>query len=108
MRYAHCTGGRIYADRPLPNHGSRNCPSRAEAADPVLDHFLGFLAQDIARHPERLTTVDTGFVQRLRILVSGVEALKKKDPLGYVKKNATQRLATITKLAFDVIPQDPA
>ncbi len=27
---------------------------------------------------------------------------------GYVKKNATRRLAAIAKLAFDVIPQDPA
>jgi len=31
-----------------------------------------------------------------------------KDPLGYTKKNAGKRLAAITKLAFDVIPQDPA
>ncbi|NEX15683.1 MAG: hypothetical protein C1943_03335 [Halochromatium sp.] len=36
-----------------------------------------------------------------------VEALKQKDPSGYLKKNATKRLAAITKLAFEVIPQDP-
>jgi len=27
--------------------------------------------------------------------------------LGYANKNATKRLAAITRLAFDVIPQDP-
>ena len=37
-----------------------------------------------------------------------VEALKQKDSAGYVKKNATKRLAAIAKLAFDVIPQDPS
>ena len=37
-----------------------------------------------------------------------VEAFKQKDPAGYVKKNASKRLAAITKLAFDVIPQNPA
>ena len=36
-----------------------------------------------------------------------VEALKQKDPDGYVKKNAAKRLAAISKLAFEVIPQDP-
>ena len=37
-----------------------------------------------------------------------VEVLKKKDPKGYTQKNASKRLAAVTKLAFDVIPQDPA
>ncbi len=31
-----------------------------------------------------------------------------KDPAGYAKKSASKRLAAIAKLAFDVIPQDPA
>lgn len=31
-----------------------------------------------------------------------------RDPVGYAKKNATKRLAAIAKLAFEVIPQDPA
>ncbi len=47
------------------------------------------------------------FISQLDTLVQQVSALKEKDPLGYVKKNATKRLAAITKLAFDVIPQDP-
>lgn len=40
--------------------------------DPVLGQFLGFLARDIASHPERLQTVDAGLVQRLQALVDGI------------------------------------
>ena len=47
------------------------------------------------------------FLDQLDALFGEVEALKRKDPIGYVKKNATKRLAAITKLAFEVIPQDP-
>ena len=50
--------------------------TRAEASegdDPVLGQFLGFLARDMASHPERLQAVDAGFVQRLQSLVAGVE-----------------------------------
>lgn len=47
------------------------------------------------------------FLAQLEALAQQVEVLKQKDPLGYVKKNATKRLAAITRLAFDVIPQDP-
>jgi toxin YhaV len=47
------------------------------------------------------------FLMQLEVLAQQVDSLKKKDPVGYVKKNATKRLAAITKLAFDVIPQDP-
>ena len=45
----------------------------AEGDDPVLGQFLGFLARDIASHPERLQAVDAGFVQRLHSLVGDVE-----------------------------------
>lgn len=48
------------------------------------------------------------FLAQLEGLVQQVERLKKKDPVGYVKKNASKRLAAVAKLAFDVIPQDPA
>lgn len=48
------------------------------------------------------------FLAQLEVLAQQVEAFKQKDPDEYVKKNATKRLAAITKLAFDVIPQDPA
>jgi antitoxin PrlF len=49
--------------------------TRAEASegdDPVLGQFLGFLARDIASHPERLQAVDAGLVQRLQSLVGGI------------------------------------
>lgn len=47
------------------------------------------------------------FLAQLEALADKVEALKQKDPVGYVKKNASKRLGAITKLAFEVIPQDP-
>jgi toxin YhaV len=47
------------------------------------------------------------FLDQLDTLTTQVEALKRKDPAGYAKKNAAKRLAAIAKLAFDVIPQDP-
>ena len=36
-----------------------------------------------------------------------VEVLRKKDPKGYLKKNATKRLAAIQRLIFELIPHDP-
>ena len=47
------------------------------------------------------------FLAQLEVLAQQVEAFQQKDPVGYVKKNTTKRLVAITKLAFDVIPQDP-
>jgi toxin YhaV len=47
------------------------------------------------------------FIEQYQLLTEKVEKLKTKDPKGYVKKNATKRLAAIQKLAFDIIPQDP-
>lgn len=48
------------------------------------------------------------FMAQVEALAHEVEAFKQKDPAGYVKKNATKRLAAIAKLAFDAIPQDPS
>lgn len=48
------------------------------------------------------------FLAQVEALAGQVERLRKKDPTGYVKKNASKRLAAITRLAFDVIAQDPA
>ena len=45
----------------------------SEGDDPVLGQFLGFLARDIANHPERLQALDGNFVQRLQSLTSDVE-----------------------------------
>ncbi|MFN3544673.1 MAG: type II toxin-antitoxin system PrlF family antitoxin [Thiobacillus sp.] len=50
--------------------------TRVEASDgddPVLGQFLGFLAADITRNPERLQTVDAGLVQRLQALVGDAD-----------------------------------
>ncbi len=47
------------------------------------------------------------FLAQVEAITRQVETLKQKDPVGYVTKNASKRLAAITKLAFDVIPQDP-
>jgi antitoxin PrlF len=45
----------------------------SEEDDPVLGQFLGFLATDITRHPERLQSMDAGFVQRLQSLVGDID-----------------------------------
>lgn len=47
------------------------------------------------------------FLAQLDVLVQQVEVIRQKDPTNYGKKNAAKRLAAITKLAFDAIPQDP-
>lgn len=47
------------------------------------------------------------FLDQLEALIAQVEKLRAKDPKGYVQKNASKRLAAITKLVFEVIPQDP-
>jgi len=48
------------------------------------------------------------FLAQIEALARQVEALRHRDPVGYTKKNASKRLAAIAKLAFEVIPQDPA
>jgi toxin YhaV len=48
------------------------------------------------------------FLEQINALTSEVESLKNKDPISFSKKNSAKRLAAITKLAFDVIPQDPS
>jgi toxin YhaV len=48
------------------------------------------------------------FLAQIEALAREVETFKHKDPVGYVKKNASKRLAAITKLAFEVVPQGPA
>ena len=48
------------------------------------------------------------FLDQLELLSQQVEAFRQKDAANFVEKNATKRLAAIAKLAFEVIPQDPA
>ncbi len=47
--------------------------SVTEDDDPVLGQFLGFLARDIAEHPERVQAMDSLLVQRIQSLVGGVD-----------------------------------
>lgn len=47
------------------------------------------------------------FLDQLEMLTRHVGALQQKDPAGYVTKIPSKRLAAISKLAFEVIPQDP-
>lgn len=48
------------------------------------------------------------FLAQVEELVRQVEALKRKDPIGYRKKNPSKRLAAINRLVFEIVPQDPA
>jgi toxin YhaV len=48
------------------------------------------------------------FLAQVEALEEQVEALRQKNPDVYLKQNATKRLAAIMKLAFDVVPQNPA
>jgi len=48
------------------------------------------------------------FLDQLEALIVNVEKARTKDPKNYQRKNATKRLAAIARLAFEVIPQDPA
>lgn len=48
------------------------------------------------------------FLDQVEALIQQVETLKEKHPDSYQNKNASKRLAAISKLAFEVIPQDPA
>lgn len=47
------------------------------------------------------------FLDRIEALIGQVERAKQKDPVGFLRKNASKRLAAIAKLAFEVIPEDP-
>lgn len=48
------------------------------------------------------------FLTQVEALIQKVELLRQKNPTGYTKKNASKRLAAVSRLAFDIIPQDPA
>ncbi len=44
-----------------------------EGEDPLLRQFLGFLARDLADHPERIRSLNADLAARVRSLVRGVE-----------------------------------
>lgn len=41
--------------------------------DPVMGHFLNFLASDMTDHPARLASIDAGLAQRIAALVGDVK-----------------------------------
>lgn len=47
------------------------------------------------------------FHEQLTQLREEVHKLRQKDPVGYINKNASKRLAAVTRLMFEIIPQDP-
>ena len=63
IRYLVQPDGSVLMTRAAAAHGD----------DPVLAHFLTFLAHDIETHPERVRGIDAGLVKRIRSLVKGVE-----------------------------------
>lgn len=48
------------------------------------------------------------FLDQVEALMTKVATLKARDPKTWKQKNSTKRLAAITRLALEVIPEDPA
>lgn len=48
------------------------------------------------------------FLDQVEAAIAAVEKARAKDPKNYRRKNAAKRLAAIARLAFEIIPQDPA
>ena len=63
IHYSIRANGEVVLTRAEPDEGD----------DPALAAFLGFLASDLANHPEHLQSVDAGLVERLQGLVSDAE-----------------------------------
>lgn len=63
IHYTIRPGGEVVLTRAAP----------ADGDDPVLGQFLGFLAADLARNPQRLQTIDAGLARRLQSLAAEVE-----------------------------------
>lgn len=63
IHYSIRPGGEVLLTRAQP----------AETDDPVLSHFLNFLAHDLASHPERLQAIDANLMKRLKLLTSAIQ-----------------------------------
>jgi antitoxin PrlF len=46
--------------------------SLSNGCDPVLDEFLGFLARDMASHPEQIQMLTPDLRSRIRILIGDI------------------------------------
>lgn len=53
--------------------------SRRWEADPVMEAFLSFLADDIARFPQRIKPLDAGLTERIRALVGHLPVNPDED-----------------------------
>jgi len=61
-----------YALRPDGSVVMTRAP-QVDDEDPVLEQFLGFMARNIANHPERLRTIDGALLDRIQVLVGHVD-----------------------------------
>ena len=75
-------------------------PRRRPEPPPVASAPLTVNGWSIYAHPL--------FIEQLEALVGEVEQLRAADPAGYRQKKKTKLLAAIYKMAFEVIPQNPA
>jgi antitoxin PrlF len=63
IHYAIRPDGAVLLTRAAPGEGE----------DPVLEQFLGFLAQDLTCHPERVQSIDAALVRRIQSLVGAAQ-----------------------------------
>ena len=75
-------------------------PRRQPAPSPVPAPIIEVNGWRIYAHPL--------FIAQIAALASEVEHLRTRDPIGYREKKKTKLLAAIYKMAFEVIPSDPA
>lgn len=57
----------------VDQHGVSVHRADTEHDDPAIDSFLSFLAEDIKRRPEVLTTLSPALAERISALTEGVE-----------------------------------
>ena len=81
----------------MPSPRRNSVPAAKPAASPPLIVVNGW---KIYAHPL--------FIDQFETLVMEVEQLRAADPDGYREKKKTKLLAAIQKMAFEVIPQNPA
>jgi antitoxin PrlF len=57
----------------LSAKAKRRTRKKAEAPDPVMASFLGFLERQMRRHPERIRPLDAKLLEEIGALVKGVD-----------------------------------